>query len=404
MKKMKTSLAIFFMVFVGLLMTACQNDNDDLNAGTIDNSEEKTSVKFELDASAIGYDVFTKAATQFGPKYTKDGFSIYAFRQVVNGTDYVFEKKVSLTNLSYSASTKKLTGSDRLPIGIYKFLPVYGLDNQTTLLTTPTWSNQILSNDFTIGYGGGSGLTEIFLPITTGSVDALTSYEMGLTDATNQVVEASLQRAVSRVDIMFIKAIKSVGEDGETIYTETAYPAGKDVFGQKNIETFQLRYKGLSNLMSYFGSDLTTSVLNANINLDLSKGIILKGENPTETTIGKGSYINYDNISSDDLIYGGAHVFGNYLFPNSNADKTTSLELYIKPEGGLGRTINVSFDDAHKLPIERNKVTIVKIYVVDNSDDPENPVPPTVFDTTVHFEVEIETVWEGSNEVTGEIN
>jgi hypothetical protein len=400
---MKTSLAIFFMVFIGLFMASCQNDDDDLNVSA-KGSEEKTSVMFELDASAIGYSVATKAATQFAPVYTKDGFSIYAFRQVVGGTDYVYEKTVSLTNLSYSPITKKLTGSDLLPIGVYKFLPVYGLGNQSSLLTIPTWSSQTLSNDFTISYNGGNGLSEIFLPITTGNVENLTSYEMGLTNTTNPTVEASLQRAVSRVDIMFIKAIKSTGEEGETIYTETAYPDGKDVFGQKTVKAIQLRYKGLSNLMSFFGSNLTTSVSNPNINLNLAKGIILKGENPTETTIGKGSYISYDNISSNDLIYGGAHIFGNYLFPNSNADKTTSLELYIEPENGLGRTINVSYDDAHKLPIERNKVTIVKIYVVDNSGDPENPNPPTVFDTTVNFEVEIETVWDGSNEVTGEIN
>ncbi len=400
---MKTSLAIFFMVFVGLFMASCQNDDDDLNV-SVKGSEEKTSVMFELDASAIGYSVSTKAATQFAPVYTKDGFSIYAFRQVVGGTNYVFEKTISLTNLNYSATTKKLTGSDLLPIGVYKFLPAYGLGNQSSLLTIPTWSSPTLSNDFTINYNGGNGLSEIFLPSTTGNVEDLTSYEMGLTNATNPTVEASLQRAVSRVDIMFIKAIKSTGEGGETIYTETAYPDGKDVFGQKTVKTIQLRYKGLNNLMSFFGSNLTTSVFNSNINLDLAKGIILKGENPTETTIGKDSYLSYDNISSNDLIYGGAHVFGNYLFPNSNANKTTSLELYIEPEGGLGRTINVSYDDAHKLPIERNKVTIVKIYVVDNSGDPDNPTPPTVFDTTVNFEVEIETVWDGSNEVTGEIN
>ncbi|MDU1891666.1 MAG: hypothetical protein E6767_13340 [Dysgonomonas sp.] len=405
---MKTSLAIFFMVFVGLLMTACQSDNDELGVAANDDLEGKTSVQFELDASAIGYNVSTKAATQFSPTYTKDGFSIYAFRQVVGGTDYVYQKTINLANLNYSAATKKLTGSDLLPIGVYKFFPAYGLANQSSLLTIPTWSTQTLSNDFTIGYSGTKGLTEIFLPISTGNVNALTSYEMGLTNATNPTVQASLQRAVSRVDIMFVKAKKSTGEGGETIYTETAYPTGKDVFGNATIKTLQLRYKGLNNLMSFFGSNLTTSAFNTNINLDNLNNIILKGEHPTETSIGKSSYLSFDNISSNDLIYGGAHIFGNYLLPNNTADKTTSLEIYIEPEAGLGRTINVSYDDAHKLPIERNKVTIVKIYVLDDDDtdpeDPDKPEPPTVFTTKVNFEVEIETVWAGSNEVTGEIN
>ncbi|MDR2953747.1 MAG: hypothetical protein LBV43_01540 [Prevotella sp.] len=285
---MRTSLAIFFMVFVGFLMTACQNDNDDLNVATTEGSEEKISVKFELDASAIGYDVATKAATQFAPTYTKDGFSTYAFRQIEGDTDYVFEKTVSLTNLNYVPMTKKLTGTDLLPIGTYKFFPAYGLANQSSLLTILTWSSQILSNDFTIRYGGGAGLTGIFLPIIIGNVGALQFYDMGLTNTANQTVETSLQRAVSRVNLMFIKAIKSAGEDGETIYTKTAYPEGKDVFKQKTIETIQLRYKRLNNLMSFFGTDLTTTVFNVeDINLNLANGIILKGENPTETFIGK---------------------------------------------------------------------------------------------------------------------
>ncbi|MBK5722255.1 hypothetical protein JGH11_15370 [Dysgonomonas sp. Marseille-P4677] len=396
---MKTSFTIVFMLFVGLLMTGCQNDNLGLDEDT--RTEGKTSVKFELDASTIGYDVVTKA-TQFSPTYTKEGFSIYAFRQVAEGTDYVFEKTVSLANLSYSATSKKLTGSDLLTIGVYKFLPVYGLANQSDLLTIPTWNGSVLGDNYTIGYNAGSGLSEIFLPVTTGNTDALTSYEMGLTSTTNPTVQAKLQRAVSRVDIMFIKAMKSTGEEGETIYTETPYPDGKDVFGKKMIKTVQLRYKGLNNLMSFFGNNLTTTPSDANINLDLSKNIILIGEHPTETTIGKNTYLNYDNISSNDLIYGGAHILGNFLLPNNNTDKTTSLELYIEPEDGLGRTINISYDDEHKLPVERNKVTIVKVYVLD--EDPDNPEPPIVFTTKVNFEVEIESVWDGSNEVTGEIN
>lgn len=400
---MRTSLIVYFMVLAGLFLTSCSND-DGLNVGAEPKDVQgKTYVNFELDASSLGYLVQAKATNQFSPSntYTKDAFSIYAFRiKDENSTDYVFEKMINLANLSYSAATKKLTGTDLLPIGTYKFLPVYGISNQASLLTTPTWADKVLNDSYTIQYAGGNGLSEIFLPVTIGSTGALTSYDMGLTNETNPTVTATLQRAVSRVDLMFIKAKKQ--EDGT--YVETVYPDGKNVFGNAGIEKIEMRYEGLNNTMSYFGSNLTTDRFDKTIELALNNKILIGGS-ANASTIGQGATFDYDNINSDQLIYGAAHVFGNYLLPNNNADKTTSLEIYIKPANGIGRTIDVSLTDDKKLPLERNKVTLVKIYVLDDTDpeDPEKPEPPTVFTTKVKFEVEIETKWDGSHEVTGEL-
>ncbi len=396
---MKTSLAVYFMALMGLFITSCSSD-DGMDTGSVDtqNMEGKTAVNFELDASSLGYIVQTKA-DQFSPSnsYTKNAFSIYAFRiKQDGGSVYEYEKTIDLTKLSYSPTTKKLTGTDILPIGNYKFLPVYGIANQSTLLTTPDWAGKTLNDTYTIGYEGGKDLTEIFLPVTVGNTGALTAYPMGLTSTPNQTVTAKLQRAVSRVDLMFIKVKKE--EDGS--YTETAYPENKDVFGEAEIEKIEMRYKGLNNLMSYFGSNKTTTPFDKNIELNLDKGIIMIGESENASTIGVGDTFDYDNINSEQLIYGSAHVFGNYLLPNNDASKATSLEIYIKPKDEVGRTINVSLTADKKLPLERNKVTIVKVYVIE--DDPNTP-PPTVFTTKVKFDVEIETKWAGSHEVTGEL-
>lgn len=391
------------MAFVGLLSTSCQSD-DDTTGVSVANGEQ-TSVKFELDAGALNYTP-AGSSLRFTPVYSKDAFSIYAFRQIPGGTDYLYEKTINLANMEYMEADKKLVGTDLLTIGTYKFITAYGLSNQSDLLTLPDWTDNKINNIYNITYKGGTTpLSEIFLQ--DGPVDSLPSYTMGTTSSANPTVTATLKRAVSRVDIMFLKGKKNA--DGT--YTESAYREGNNVFGKKTLEQLQLRYKTLNNKMSFFGENLTTTAVNANINLSDFSNIITIGSS-SATKVGNDTFIEYDNIKTTDIIYGGAHVFGNYLFANNNADKTTSLELYIKPENGIGRTINVSVDNDHFLPVEKNKVTLVKIYVIDNNDptDPEDPDPdpdpdePNVFTTNVMFEVEIETTWDGSNEVTGEIN
>lgn len=379
---MKTSRTIFFMALVGLLMTACQSDDEQVSSV---NSQDQTAVNFELDASAIKYDVINNSGLKYSPTYSKDGFSVYAFKRVVGGTNYVYEKTISLSKMNYA--NNKLTGSDILSIGTYKFISAYGV-NQTGILTIPTWTGKTITDGFAMDYNGTGALGEIFLQDTDAA--SLTSYELGLTSDANPTVTATLKRAVSRVDIMFFKGKKENGS-----YTEVPYTAGKNVFGQKTLETLQLRYTDLNTRMDFFGNLLTATPIAANINLSDFTNKVTIG-NATATIIGDDDYTRYDNVDAADLINGAAHVFGNYVIPNADATETAGLEIYIKPVNGEGRVISLT----DKLPMERNKVTLVKIYVLDNG----GPEEPNVFTTNVNFVVEIETVWDGSNEVTGEIN
>lgn len=390
---MKTVLKIFSMALAVIFMTACQNDDEqDINV----QNEGTTSVKFELDASALKLDGLSKGL-KYSPSYSAGGFGIYAFKQVDGTNDYVYEKSINVANMKYE--DKKLTGTDQLNIGTYKFLFSYGLQNQTSRLALPNWPNKALTNDLPVIYNGSGALTEIFLQTSESDVADLDPYSLGLTNATaNPTVTATLFRAVSRVDIMFIKAKKN--ENGT--YTETAYASGKNILGQKTIEQFQLRFRDLNNTMDFFGKNTTTTVTpSVDMNLSNFSETITIGDG-TATSVGTDSYTDYDNVQTSHIINGSAHVFGTFLFPNNDATKSVGLELYIKPVGDVGRTINVSTDADHLLPVERNKVTLVKIYVLEKgTPDPE--IPPTVFTTNVEFEVVIDTVWDGSHEVIGEI-
>ncbi len=380
---MKTLRIIIFLVLTGFLATACQSDDEQT---AIVEPGEQTAVKFELDASALKYSI-TDSKLKFSPSYTKDGFRVYAFRQVPGSSDYLFEKVINHANMTYSASDKKLVGTDLLTIGTYKFLCAYGVE-QTGVVTLPTWAGKVLTNDFIMQYNGTAALGEIFLEDT--DVNTLTSYPLGLTSATNPTVTATLKRAVSRIDVMFFKGKK----EGNS-YTELPYTNGNNVFGMKTLETLQLRYKDLNSTIDFFGNYVSAPVLsNVNVNLANFNNIVTIGT-AGATTVGNDDYTKYDNVEEGDMIKGAAHVFGNYVIPNEDDAKTASLEIYIKPMAGEGRTITL----AEKLPMEQNKVTLVKIYVIDNGGD-----EPDVFTTNVRFEVEIETVWDGSNEVTGEIN
>ena len=59
---------------------------------------------------------------------------------------------------------------------------------------------------------------------------------------------------------------------------------------------------------------------------------------------------------------------------------------------GEGSTRTITLKD--KIPVERNKATLIRIYVLGDN----------VFTTGVEFEVEVDTVWDGSNFVDGEID
>lgn len=361
-------------------LAACQDSDNDVPAT---HQGDLANVAFEIDASPISRSAATRT---FTPQYSLTGFSVYAYKK--SGSDYIFSKSISLANMTYDANTKKLTGADNLEIGTYKFVPAYGIVNQTSVITPPVWTGSTLNDNLELTFNGNSSLGEVFLD-TGNDVGNLKEYELGLTEGANQTVTATLKRAVARVDIMFISAIRL--EDGT--YVEKEYfDASSNVFGGKTLDQLQLRFTGINNEMNLFGVDTTTEVFDKNFSLGNFSETLTIGTG-TSTLVGKDTYTNYDNIQQNDIIRGSAHVFGTYLFPS--LEPAAGLQLYIKPTVGDGRTITVSRKGDTILPIEQNKVTLVKIYILNDNN---------VFSTTVDFEIEIDTVWEGAYEVYTGIN
>lgn len=365
----------FFMVLAVLGMAACEKE--DMKIAPED--QNLTTVKFEMDASNLMHGGATRSVQ---PVYSRDGFSIYAFRQEDSGNDFICNQVIDGSSMSYDADNKKLTGTARLPIGTYRFISAYGLANSAHI-AMPVMISQTLTDDLGYTHQETGSAPEIFLG--EGIVANLPSYTLGLTSSANPVVKATLKRAVSRIDILFINATKN-----GTTYTEQVYPDGENIFGNKDLEVIQLKLAGLNEKMNFLGNRLGTATINADINVsDLNQAVVI-GTNPDQTAVGTDDFVDYDNIQGKDVIYGSAHIAGPYVFPGKDASKNTSLKLYIKPKDSVGRTITI----ADKLPLERNKVTLVKVYVLEGN----------VFTTKVNFEVEIQTEWLGENEVVGEVN
>ena len=82
-------------------------------------------------------------------------------------------------------------------------------------------------------------------------LDAVPSYTISL-DGPQQTVSATLRRAVSRVDVLFIRAEKDAATG---VYTEKA---GGDVFGPEKLAGVKLAYTGANsrNFMKAHGNNV----------------------------------------------------------------------------------------------------------------------------------------------------
>lgn len=377
----------FLLLALGAIaMVGCQN-NEILPPANQMETGETAPVNFEFDARIFQQKM--TAARTFSPEYTNSGFSIYAFRQAVDGSDYYFERAISTSSsdFTYNASTHKLTGKENLPIGNYRFIGAYGVDNQASVIQRSTLNSNVkLGDDLSITYGQPQAISEIFLE-DVDTYTELDNYEIGLTSTPKVTVGATLKRAVGRVDVMFIAADKI----SEGNYQEKELPGGEDIFGKRTVNNMALIFKNTNNKMNLFGKDMTgqrTSSLRIPLT-DLQQKVTIGVG--TETEVGTSGYAKYDNIDPNDIIQGSAHVFGTYLFPNVNETANIDMEIQITLDGLNTRSINLG----KQIPVEKNKVTLVKIYVLNGNN---------VGTTTVDFEYEIEVVWEDPNEVEAEIS
>lgn len=359
---MKKIYCLLACAAFGAALTACSNDETDTGAP----------------APAVGNLKFvTKApvtATR-GPVYTSDEFRILAFKKSDTGDDYTYMKDIPLGGMSFDGSV--LAGSVQFPAGDYKFLPSYGLVTPGDY-AWPEFAGSTLSNDLYVTHKAAS-FPEAFM--LTMPLDAVPSYSVTLDD-TQQTVSSTLRRAVSRVDVLFVRADK---DPATGAYTEKA---GDDVFGPEGLATAEMRFTDANNKLGLSGEKID-GVFDATHRIQASADVVTMGTGAA-TAFGTEGYTTYDDVLPADIISGSAHLRGTYLIPNADNTATTGLTMVLTSGEGSVRTIALE----NKIPVECNKVTVIRIYVLGDN----------VFTTGVDFDVTIDTAWDGINYVDEEID
>ena len=328
------NLLLFTVLAAGL--AACSSD------------EEKTDVAGPAAGNLQIIMQTPQAAAGRGPVYRTGDFRILAFKKT--GTDYVYMQDIPLAGMNFDGTA--LTDTVQFPAGDYKFLPSYGLVTENFpaafMLNTP--------------------------------LDAVPAYTVSL-DGPKQTVSATLRRAVSRVDVLFIRAEKDAATG---VYTEKT---GADVFGPEKLAGVKLAYTGANSRLGLSGEKVSgLSDVSHTIGTPADVVTIGTGES---TVVGADKY-DFENVQPADIISGSAHLKGTYLIPNPDNTATTGFSMQLTSGEGSARTIALR----DKIPVERNKATLIRIYVLGEN----------VFTTGVDFEVEVDTVWDGSNFVDGEID
>lgn len=363
-------------------LAACSDDvTDDKKLSPGDG--ETTVVKFEMNANTGNYYSPLSRSVNL-PGITKENFRIMAFKKTPNGDKYIYAQDIPTSGMNYENNF--LSGTVRLPIGEYKFVSTYGLvKDGGFVFPDPAPGTSELTDDLSINHNKVDGSSVLFLE--EGSLETLHSYELGINSTANESVSASLTRAVSRVDVLFIQAKKNA--DGT--YTEVSDSA--DVFGVSQLANIEMQFTGLNKNVNLVGNKSTTdsgSLFNENFTVPDLEETVTRGASADDTKVGTPAFLSYDNISKNDIKAGSAHVHGAYLLPYEDAKTNTNLTLVLTNGSGDKRTIIVP----KELPLERNKVTLVKIHVLSG----------TVFNTDVDFHVTIDTAWLEANSVDGEIS
>lgn len=363
-------------------LAACSDDvTDDKKLSPGDG--ETTVVKFEMNANTGNYYSPLSRSVNL-PGITKDNFRIMAFKKTPDGDKYIYAQDIPTSGMNYENNL--LSGTVRLPIGEYKFVSTYGLvKDGGFVFPNPAPGTSELTDDLSINHNKVDGSSVLFLE--EGSLETLHSYELGINSTANESVSASLTRAVSRVDVLFIQAKKNA--DGT--YTEVSDSA--DVFGVSQLANIEMQFTGLNKNVNLVGNKSTTdsgSLFNENFTVPDLEETVTRGASTDDTKVGTPAFLSYDNISENDIKAGSAHVHGAYLLPYEDANTNTSLKLVLTNGLGDQRTIIVP----KNLPLERNKVTLVKIHVLSG----------TVFNTDVNFHVTIDTAWLEAKSVDGEIS
>lgn len=357
---MKKIYRLFAFATLAAVVTGCANEEENDGAAVAASGNVEFVTRTPQPASARG------------PVYTADEFRILAFRDA--GSGYVYQQEIPLAGMTFTQTTLK--GSAQLPAGVYKFLPSYGLVTPGNY-AWPDLTNAALSDALYVTHTQGS-FPAVFM--LNEKLDDVPAYTVSL-DGPKQTVSATLRRAVSRVDVLFIRAEK---DPATGAYKEVA---GDDVFGPEKLASARFSYTDANSRLGLSGEKVD-GVFDPVHTVTASDAVLTIGTGAA-TTVGADKY-DFENVQPADIISGSAHLKGTYLIPNADNAATAKLELLLTSGENNTRTITLS----QPIPVERNKVTLIRVYVLGDN----------VFTTKVDFAVEVDTAWDGSNVVDEEID
>lgn len=364
-------------------LASCSDDETVVGNDGLPDDGNTTVVKFEMNANTGNFASVSPRGITL-PEITKDNFRILAFKQKPGSESYFYAQDVPLNSLQLNGNL--LSGTVRLPIGEYKFLSTYGLAKDGGFaLPALVPLNTELTDDLQITHSTVDGSSVFFLE--KGPLEELHSYALGLNSDDNESVSASLTRGVARVDILFLQAKKN--NDGVT-YTEVSDSA--DVFGASKLANIEMQFTKLNKNVNLVGLKKTNddaSLFNFDFSIPDLENAVTRGTSLEDTKVGTKEFLEYDNITGDAIRQGSAHVHGAYVLPFDEAENTTDVQLILTNGAGDERIIKVP----DKLPLERNKVTLIKIYVLSG----------TVFNTDVKFDITVDKTWLDATSVDGEI-
>lgn len=372
MKNLKINL---FVAMAAMALSACQKDEVKPTYGG-DNAlpTEMATVQFAMQAPTLREGLNTRSIQTYEPA----NFRVLAFRH--NGTDFVYTTDVKFNNdLKYENNV--FTGTAQLPVGVYKFIPAYGLpktsDDNVTLSALK--GNTKLDDTITVTHK--DVLPAIFLredaniPMDT----------LGMESGAKNSVTAKIKRAVARLDILFVRGTK--GKDGN--FTEKP---GDDVFGGRELDSIIVSVNNITSSAQLMdGKGIYTDKMNTVYSVVLRNMVKSSGSLENPSTIGAIGY-DFDNVSETHIIQGGAYAYGPNLFPFEKEGNTTTLNLRVRSKADTNGHVYVRNITVPKIQLMRNKVTLVRIYTQNND----------FFNTRLDFNVTVEEAWEGSYNATGE--
>lgn len=371
----KTKINLFFAMAAALVMSACNTD-DVQPAG--DNStaplpSEMATVRFAMKAPQTIDGVNTKAIQEYVPAK----FRVLAFRH--NGTDYVYTDDVKF-NSDLKYENKAFTGTAELPVGVYKFIPAYGLPTKTNTdvelseLTPQT----VLDANITATH------LDVLPAIFLRENDQIPSDTLGTETGRPNQVSAKIKRAVARLDILFVRGNKTTGEI-----------AGEDIFTGYTLDSIVVSLDKVTAAAQLFdGAGVYANTMATKHAVNLANIVKSDGTLTTPSTVGATDSYNFDDVQAADIIQGGQYAYGPNLFPFADETTTANMTLRVKSKADANGHVYERTIDIPGIKLIRNKVTMVKVYAKRGN----------FFDTEVTFNVSVKEAWEGSFTTEGETN